>query len=98
MQRLYLLCTAYQAQLEWREALERGEDPAVAALSLAGLPEVSVMDAIEANRRLVEILLRWRRDAVLAARAAGSTWTAIGAALGTTKQRAHAWFRPTATP
>ncbi|OJY38468.1 hypothetical protein [Pseudonocardia sp. 73-21] len=98
VQRLYLVCTAYQAQMAWREALERGEDPAVAGESLAGLPEVSAMDAIEANRRLVEVLLRWRRDAVLAARATGSTWTAIGAALGTTKQRAHAWFRPAATP
>ena len=93
-QRFYQLCAAYQAQLAWREALGRGEDPAGAGNGLAELPEVSVLEVLEANRCLVETLLRWRREAVLAARATGSTWTAIGAALGTSKQRAHAWFHP----
>jgi hypothetical protein len=98
VQGLFRLWTAYQAQVTGRDTVERGEDPAVAGHVLAGLPEVSVLDALEANRRIVEMLLRSRQDAVLAARAAGSSWAAIGAALGTSKQRAHAWYRHAITP
>ncbi len=98
VQGLYRLCRAYQAQVVWGQTMEHGEDPAVAGQVLAGFPDVSALDALEANRLLVEMLLRWRRDAVLAARATGCTWAAIGAALGTSKQRAHAWFRYAITP
>ena len=98
VQKLYRLSAAYQAQVEWWAALERGEDPAIAGQTLAWLPEVPILDVLEANRRLVEMLLKWRHDAVLAARATGSTWAAIGVALGTSKQRAHAWYRHAIPP
>jgi hypothetical protein len=90
--RLYQLWSTYQAQVAWRDAVAHGADVAVAAQALIGLPEVSVLEALDANRRLVDMLLQRRRDAVSAARKDGSSWAAIGAALGTSKQRAYAWY------
>jgi hypothetical protein len=94
-QRLYRVWSTYQAQMVWRDAVERGADVAVAAQALIGLPEVSVLEALDANRRLVDVLLQWRRDAVSAARKEGSSWAAIGAALGTSKQRAYTRYHHT---
>jgi hypothetical protein len=94
-QRLYRVWSTYQAQVVWRDAVERGADVAVAAQALIGLPEVSVLEALDANRRLVDVLLQWRRDAVSAARKEGSSWAAIGAALGTSKQRAYTRYHHT---
>ncbi len=93
VQRLYQLWTTYQAQVAWWHAVEHGADVAVAAQALIGRPEVSALEALDANRRLVDLLLQRRRDAVSAARRAGSSWAAIGAALGTSKQRAYTVYR-----
>ena len=92
LDRLYQLWSTYQAQVAWRDAVAHGADVAVAAQALIGLPEVSVLEALDVNRRLVDMLLQRRRDAVSAARKDGSSWAAIGAALGTSKQRAYAWY------
>jgi len=97
-QQLHRLWAAYRAQVSWWEAVERGDDPATAGQSLAGLPEVPILEALEVNRRLVAVLLHHRRDAVVAARAEGSSWLEIGTALGTSKQRAHARYRPQKPP
>jgi hypothetical protein len=98
VQRLYELWSTYQAQVVWRDAVERGADVAVAAQALIGLPEVSVLEALDANRRLVELLVQGRRDVVAAARQDGASWAEIGAALGISKQRAYTRYRHTISP
>ncbi len=97
-ERLYQVWTTYQAQDAWRDAVEHGEDVAIAAQTLIGQPEVSVLEALDANRRLVDLLIQRRREAVSAARKAGFSWAAIGTALGTSKQRAYTRYRPTIAP
>jgi len=93
-QQLYRRWAAYRAQMARREAAESGDDRAAAGLALPGLPEVTVLEALEINRRLAAVLMSQRRDAVVAARAKGFSWLEIGTALGTSKQRAHARYRP----
>ena len=92
LQHLLRIWITYQAQTAWQDAIQRGEDVAVATQLVTGLPEVTVLEALEANRRLAELLIRRRRDTVAEAREAGSSWAAIGNALGTSKQRAHARY------
>jgi DNA-directed RNA polymerase specialized sigma24 family protein len=92
MQRLCRLWSTYLAQVAWRDAVEHGADVAVAAQALIGLPEVSITEALDANRRLVDLLLDRRRDVVSAARKEGWSWAAVGAALGVSKQRAYARY------
>lgn len=92
LQQLLQVWIAYQAQTAWHVALQRGENVAAATELLIGLPEVTVLEALEANRRLVNMLMQQRRDTVAAARDTGSSWAVIAAALGTSKQRAHARY------
>lgn len=97
-QQLYRRWAAYRAQMAWREAVESVDDRAAAGLALPELPEVTVLEALEINRRLAAVLMTQRRDAVVAARAKGLSWLQIGTALGTSKQRAHARYRPQIPP
>jgi hypothetical protein len=72
------------------EAIEGGE---VAERALNELPDVSALDALEANRQLVELLIGRRWYVMRAAREAGASWSEIGAALGMSKQGAQDWYR-----
>jgi len=97
-QQLYRRWAAYRAQMAWLEVVESGDDRAAALPDLPDLPEVTVLEALEINRRLAAVLMTQRRDAVVAARAKGLSWLQIGTALGTSKQRAHARYRPQIPP
>jgi hypothetical protein len=63
------------------------------AADLARLAEVTAVQALTANRRLVELLTTRRWLAASAARDAGASWAAIGAALGISRQAAHEWHQ-----
>ncbi|MBF6548859.1 hypothetical protein [Nocardia brasiliensis] len=56
------------------------------------LAEVSVLHALEANRRMVELLIEYRWQLMRDAREAGESWTAIGARLAVSKQSVLAWY------
>ena len=60
--------------------------------ALAMIPTVAMeLRAAEATVRVAE---RRRRDAIVAARAAGATWAAIGGAAGIARHRAHQIVHP----
>jgi hypothetical protein len=83
----------HQKRRTWRDAISRGGDRDVAERALAELEPVTALDALEANRRLVELLIgrRWSvmRDAI----EAGASWSDVGAALGMSRQGAHDWYQ-----
>lgn len=60
---------------------------------LAGLAPVTAVQALEANRRLTELLTNHRWIVMRNAREAGASWTQIGAALGTSRQAACEWYQ-----
>ncbi|MGW5317860.1 hypothetical protein [Nocardia thailandica] len=60
---------------------------------LAEMAEVTSLQALTANRRLVELLTGRRWMTMQAAREDGQSWAAIGDALGITKQGAIDWYR-----
>lgn len=60
---------------------------------LAQIAEVSALQALRANRRLVELLTGRRWSVMQYAREAGASWAAIGDALEMTKQGAIDWYR-----
>ncbi|GAB4590388.1 hypothetical protein [Nocardia sp. IFM 10818] len=57
------------------------------------LAEVTALQALQANRRMVELLTGRRWMLMLDARETGESWTAIGAALGMSKQGALDWYK-----
>lgn len=63
-------------------------------LDPAGHParDASHFREIVAARKRIDEAEQGLREAVAAARAAGDSWTVIGAALGTTRQNAHQRF------
>ena len=83
---------AFGARLR-QQALEGGADPEIAERALAELPDVSALDALEANRQLIELLTGRRWYVMEAAREAGASWSQIGAVLGMSKQGAQDWYR-----
>ena len=60
---------------------------------LAGLADVSALQALAANQRLVELLTGRRWMTMQAAREAGASWAAVGEALNMTKQGAMDWYK-----
>ncbi|WP_063125795.1 hypothetical protein [Nocardia fusca] len=63
---------------------------------LAGIADhatVTPAQALEVNRKLVDQLTGTRWQLMQDAREAGDSWTAIGAALGMTKQGALDWYQ-----
>ncbi|NKY88906.1 hypothetical protein [Nocardia veterana] len=61
--------------------------------SLAKVAEVTPAQALEANRRLVDLLTGFRWFVMREAREAGDSWTRIGEALGMSKQGALDWYK-----
>jgi hypothetical protein len=78
----------------WQRARERAEADGDAAgiraaeRALAGLPEVTPLDALRANAELVGRLTADRWIAMQAARDGGASWEQIGQALGVSRQSA----------
>lgn len=60
---------------------------------LAKLADVTALQALAADQRLVELLTGRRWSTMQDAREAGESWAAIGAALGMSKQAAVDWYR-----
>jgi hypothetical protein len=79
---------AYNLRLTWERDIENGGDRTVDRL-----PAVSPLDALAANRRLVDLLTLRRWYVMQAAREAGATWEQIGSALGMSKQGAYDWYK-----
>ncbi|MFI6031623.1 hypothetical protein [Amycolatopsis magusensis] len=74
----------------------QGIDPAMLdtwSRELEQLPAMSALQALQANRRLVDLLTGRRWTVMREAREAGATWTEIGEALGMSKQGAHDWYK-----
>ena len=84
---------AYASRAVWQQVLERGGDRAVAQRALGQLPVVLALEALEANREMVELLTNRRWYVMREAREAGASWPQIGAALGMSKQGAQDWYR-----
>ena len=84
---------AYNLRLTWERDIENGGDRRVAQRALDRLPAVSPLDALAANRRLVDLLTLRRWYVMQAAREAGATWEQIGSALGMSKQGAYEWYK-----
>lgn len=70
----------------------RKDDAGLDAVSPESLRDASQFRRIIAARKGLDAAEQELRDAVAAARAAGDSWTVIGAALGTTKQAASQRF------
>lgn len=73
-----------------QRALKAGSAPGG---MLAETAPVSPLQALAANRRLVELLTGRRWLVMRDAREAGATWSEIGAALGMSKQGAQDFYR-----
>ncbi|MFR9802761.1 hypothetical protein ACL02T_10715 [Pseudonocardia sp. RS010] len=90
---LLALWDAYGARQTWAEAVAEGANPAIIEQALAEVADVSPLDALEANRRVVDLLVARRWSVMREAREAGASWTEIGRALDMTKQGAQDWYR-----
>jgi Homeodomain-like domain-containing protein len=92
-QELLSIWNTHEQRSTWREVTRRGGDKDVAQRVLDDLPAVSALDALAANRELVELLTARRWYVIRDAREAGASWSDIGKALGTSKQAAQDWYR-----
>jgi hypothetical protein len=104
---LFAILTTYRHTRINREAvakIDAGQvfagDPERAKLAresfLAGIAEhatVTPVQALEANRKLVDQFTGTRWQLMQEAREAGESWTTIGAALDMTKQGALDWYK-----
>ena len=90
----------YQHARHTRDALAKFDaDPTKAEVAgymradLAKLEPVTARQALDANRRLVDLLTGRRWSVMQHAREAGDSWSTIGAALDMTKQGALDWYK-----
>lgn len=70
----------------------RNDDTGLDAVAPESLRDASHFRRIIEARKALDAAEKELRDAVAAARAAGDSWTVIGAALGTSKQAASQRF------
>src|SRR4051794_18078579 len=89
----FFLWSAFQRRMVWRRVVERGGDAAVAEGAVANEPAVTALEALAANRAIVDDLMAARWWVMQVAREDGASWSEIGAALGMTKQGAADWYR-----
>ncbi|MEV0247769.1 hypothetical protein AB0H76_14340 [Nocardia sp. NPDC050712] len=60
---------------------------------LAGLSVITATQALQSNRRLIDLLIGRRWAVMRDIRETGGSWTAIGGALGMSKQGALDWYQ-----
>jgi hypothetical protein len=81
----------------WRRAIERAQrnrkDPEPARRALDELPEVTALQALSANHRLVQLIAGRRWIAIQDAREEGASWAEVGKAMDMSKQAAQEWHR-----
>ena len=80
-------------QRRTRTAIEKGVNRVIVERALAEIDETTALDALRANRHLVDLLIGHRWYVMCDAREAGASWAEIGAALGISKQGARDWYR-----
>jgi hypothetical protein len=90
---LHGLWNGYHTRRTWEDVRDKGGNPDIVARVLDENPAVDPLHALEANRRLVDLLTGRRWYVIRDAREAGATWEQIGAALGMTKQGAQDWYK-----
>jgi hypothetical protein len=73
-------------------AFNQGGNEDVALQALSELPEASHLDALKANRAVVDLLAGRRWYVMQEAREAGATWEATGDALGITKRGTQDYY------
>jgi hypothetical protein len=86
----------YNRVLTWQAVLARAAEEharRVARQALAEFPDVTAVEALAANARLVTLLVSRRWYVIQAGREAGASWDDIGAALGMTGHEAQDWYR-----
>ena len=84
---------AYNTRMTYERVLEKDPGSAAVRSELDALPHVGPLDALAANAAAVDLLVGRRWYVIQAAREAGETWQAIGAALGISKQGAQDYYR-----
>jgi hypothetical protein len=65
----------------------------IAERAVADVRDVGPLEALAANRRLVELLISRRWYVMREAREAGHSWADIGDVLGVTPEEARDWYR-----
>ena len=96
---LFLVWDIPSERRMWQGAREHArqggnaEHEQAAENALGELPDVSALQALSANKRLVELLTGRRWFVMQQAREEGASWSEIGEALGMSKQAAHDWYR-----
>ena len=90
-QELFAVCETYAARRVFRRGAEEtdSQHQELFANKLNDSAEVTPLQALRANRSLVDHLMQRRLDAIRDAREAGVSWADIGAALGVSRQAAH---------
>lgn len=83
----------WEKVLAHTETEGNGEGAAAARQELGRLPQVSELDALRANARLVAMLEGRRWLEMQAAREHGASWADIGEALGMSRQGAWEWYQ-----
>ena len=75
------------------DSAEDDHDREAASVALARMPEVTALEALEANRRLVTLLTGRRWYVMRDAREAGASWSEVATAVGMSRQGAYDWYR-----
>lgn len=92
---LFAVCETYAARRVFRHGAKEttnSQHRELFANKLNDSAEVSALQALRANRSLVDHLMQYRLDAMRDAREAGVSWADIGAALDVSRQAAHEWY------
>ena len=81
----------YERGIEQEQAA--GHPVAVLVKALSDLPGVTGLEALQASRRVVDLLTSARWHMMRQAREEGSSWSQVGKALGMSKQAAYDFYR-----
>lgn len=99
-QELTRVWSAYHDRRMWQQVIAKNtgddgnaENLVTAHRALARLPKVTALDALEANRRLVDLLVGRRWYVMQDAREEKTSWAEIGDALGISRQGAYDFYR-----
>ncbi|MBV9011218.1 MAG: hypothetical protein JO272_04075 [Pseudonocardiales bacterium] len=96
-QELHQVWSLQSQRSTWQTVINKSgaqdTDHQIAIQALDDLPEVTALQALEANRRLVDLLMGRRWIVIQKAREEGASWNTIGKALSMSCQAARDWYR-----